>query len=380
MPSIKLENLNLTLGKNRIIKNLSLDIADGEYFSLVGETGAGKTSILNMISGLLKPDSGKIIIGQEDFTSIKAEDRDVGQVFEDYALFPHYTVYKNVIYSHRVHDRDPDMTRKAARGMLNLMLLVDRDDAMPGELSGGMQQRVALARSLMTNSGVLLLDDPFSALDAGLRMNLRIELKNLSKRLGTTIVHCTNDIEEAMIVGNRMAILRDGGIEQVGTPDEIYTKPSNLYVLSFLGDVNYIPCKVRRFDESRGFIYLVHKRGEKSREFRVNDDAAKNRGYREGDDVWLCVRAEHFHMYEGYRKKPNRMKGIIDEVSFLGHLIRYEIINEFGELIKVQRFVNEKTKEKKYLIGENITLNFRPRHGYLFDPPTGEELKQLQNI
>jgi ABC-type Fe3+/spermidine/putrescine transport system ATPase subunit len=238
MPSITLDNVTVIRGGKTILQNFSLEIQDAEYFALVGETGSGKTTILNLVSGLVKPGSGRVIIGEKDVTRTPAESRDVGMVFENYALFPHYNVYKNVIYSHRVRDKNVEETRKAAREILGLVLIPNRDKALPKELSGGMQQRVALARALMCESGILLFDDPFSALDAGLRMSLRIELKNLARELGTTVVHCTNDVEEAMMVCDRLAILRNGQIAQVGTPDEIYYRPRDLYVASFISYVN----------------------------------------------------------------------------------------------------------------------------------------------
>ncbi|MFX0101660.1 MAG: ABC transporter ATP-binding protein [Candidatus Hodarchaeota archaeon] len=375
MPGIKLDNVSLTLGKNKILDKLTLEIDSGEYFSLVGETGAGKTSILNLVSGLIRPTSGRILIGEKDVTKVLAEDRDIGMVFEDYALFPHYDVLKNVTYSHRVHDKDPGETRKAAREILNLMLLYKRDDALPVELSGGMQQRVALARSLMTNLGILLLDDPLSALDAGLRMSLRIELKNLAKELGTTVIHCTNDIEEAMIVGTRMAIIKDGKIEQLGTPNDIYFKPENLYVFEFLGDVNLLRCKIDEVDMEREYYFLTYETKDSFRKFRTKIKQPPY--FKAGDEVILGVRAEHFSIRAGYRKKPNRIKGIIEEISFLGHRIRYEIADEFGETRTVQRFMSERTKHMRFQVGEAVTIYYRSTFGYLFPIPINEDKTKI---
>ncbi|NMC07537.1 MAG: ABC transporter ATP-binding protein, partial [Candidatus Lokiarchaeota archaeon] len=293
MPSITLENVTVTRGGRRILQDFNLEILDGEYFALVGETGAGKTTILHLISGLIKPDSGRILINGKDVTNMPAEHRDTGVVFENYALFPHYNVYKNVTYSHRVRDKDVEQTRKAAREILSLVLIPNRDSALPKELSGGMQQRVALARALMCESGILLFDDPFSALDAGLRMSLRIELKNLARDLGTTVVHCTNDVEEAMMVCDRLAILRHGQIAHIGTPDEVYYHPRNLYVASFISDVNFFKCKLTKLDTTNNLYILTHERAkEEKKEFRVliHDGIPVHHA---GDDVLLCVRAEH---------------------------------------------------------------------------------------
>ncbi len=381
MPTINLENVTVIRGNKRILYDFSLEIRDGEYFALVGETGAGKTTILNLINGLIVPDAGRVLIDGKDVTRSPAESRDVGMVFENYALFPHYNVYKNVAYSHRVRDRDVAETKKAAREVLSLVLIPNRDGALPKELSGGMQQRVALARALMCESGIMLFDDPFSALDAGLRMSLRIELKNLARELGTTVVHCTNDVEEAMMVCDRLAIMRDGRIAQLGTPDEVYYRPSDLYVASFISDVNLFKCNVTKLEQEQCLYVLEHQRGnqEETREFHILAQEGAP-VFKEGEDVLLCVRAEHFYINHGYRKKPNRVHGTIDEISFLGHVIRYEVKDEFGRRYRIQRFVNAKTKYMKFQKGETVTLGFHYKLGVLFKCPGEEELRRLENV
>nr|MDO8109296.1 ABC transporter ATP-binding protein [Candidatus Sigynarchaeota archaeon] len=381
MPSIKLEDITVTRGKRKILEHFNLDIKNGEYFALVGETGAGKTTILNVISGLIVPEKGRVLIDDVDVTHVAAERRDVGMVFENYALFPHYTVYKNVAYSHRVRDRNVEETKKAAREVLSLVLIPNRDDALPKELSGGMQQRVALARALMTDSGILLFDDPFSALDAGLRMSLRIELKNLARDLGTTVVHCTNDVEEAMMVANRLAIIKDGYIEQLGTPDEIYFRPKSIYVASFFGAVNVFKIKITQIDVTRGYYFGIHERGEQERKefgIAIKDGIPE---FKVGDDALLCVRAEHCYINKGFRKKPNRIYGTIDEISFLGHILRFEVKDEFGKRYVAKRFVNEKTYHLQFQKGETVTLGFHHKLALLFNYPGDKEMERLeQNI
>jgi ABC-type Fe3+/spermidine/putrescine transport system ATPase subunit len=380
MPSIKIEDVTITRGKRKVLEHFSIEIGSGEYFALVGETGAGKTTILNLISGLLVPDSGRIFIDGKDVTDVPAELRDTGMVFENYALFPHYNVYKNVIYSHRVRDRDVEETRKAAREVLSLVLIPNRDNALPKELSGGMQQRVAVARALMTDSGILLLDDPFSALDAGLRMSLRIELKNLAKDIGTTVIHCTNDVEEAMLVANRLAIIRDGKIEQIGTPDEIYYRPASVYAASFLGTMNAFKVKVTALDNDLGVCTLLFQHENYTKAFIVTTKE-KDTPVEEGRDALLCVRAEHFHIHKGHRDLPNHVHGIISEISFLGHLIRLEIMDKRGKRFVVNRFVNEKTRYLQFQKDEEVTLSFQAKLGLLFAYPGDAEYANLaENI
>ncbi len=368
MPTIEFRNVTLNRHGKTLLDDFNLKIDDGEYFALVGETGAGKTTILNLINGLLLPDRGEVLIGGKNVQKVPCELRDTGMVFEDYSLFPHYTVFKNVVYSHRVRDKEPEATKKIAREILNLMLLFNRDKALPSELSGGMQQRVALARALMTNSGILLMDDPFSALDAGLRMSLRIELKHIASDVGTTVIHCTNDVEEAMMVSNRMALIKAGKIVQLGSPNDIYYNPASLYVAAFLSDVNLLSCEVTQVDREHGYYILNYIRTDKENDFRVplRDDILK-----ENDRVTLCIRAEHVQLHKGFRKKPNRLYGKIDEISFLGNIIRYEIIDERGIIYKAQRFVNEKTKHLQFNKGEEVTIHFQPALGLLFPPIAG---------
>jgi ABC-type Fe3+/spermidine/putrescine transport system ATPase subunit len=379
MPSIVLEHVSLKRGTKQVFRDFSIEIGDGEYFAIVGETGAGKTSVLNLVNGLLVPDAGRVLIDGKDVTRVPAEKRDAGMVFENYALFPHYSIMKNVEYSRRVRDLDQAATTKEAHEVLKMMLLTGRDGALPRELSGGMQQRTALARALMVGSGVLLLDDPFSALDAGLRMNLRIEIKNLARDIGTTVIHCTNDVEEAMMVCTRMAILRDGRVEQVGTPDEIYYHPRNLYVAAFMGDINIMKGTIVQVDDTHGYYSLVHGEEPRSRIFRVSireDPPA----FQDGDEVLLLIRAEHFHILPPDRKQPNHLHGKVVDKAFLGHLVRYEVSDVScgtGHILKVQRFVNAKTHKKKYEPGSDVTISFSPSLAMLFPVPSEEELKAI---
>ena len=239
--SVAMRNLQRTFGEVRALDGFSLDLAAGELVTLLGPSGCGKTTALRALAGLEDVDSGTIVVGDRDLRGIPARRRDMGMVFQSYSLFPNLTALDNVAFGLRVRGRDKPARRRRAGELLDLVELGGMGDRYPHQLSGGQQQRVALARALALEPQVLLLDEPLSALDAKVRLALRDQIRVLQTRLGTTTLFVTHDQEEALSISDRVGVMRDGRLEQVAAPDEVYARPSTAFVAEFVGTMNHLP-------------------------------------------------------------------------------------------------------------------------------------------
>src|SRR5882672_6093055 len=239
--AIRLENVTKTFdGAVVAVDDVTLDIAAGEFFALLGPSGCGKTTSLRMIAGFETPDSGRVHVGGRDITDVAVHQREMGMVFQSYALFPHRTVAENVAFGLRMRSvPKPDIARRVAAA-LALVALTGLEERKPGQLSGGQQQRVALARALVVEPPVLLCDEPLGALDRKLRQQMQFELKELQKRLGVTLVFVTHDQEEALAMIDRIAVMNRGKVVQVGAPTEIYERPRTRFVADFIGEINIL--------------------------------------------------------------------------------------------------------------------------------------------
>ncbi len=239
--SIKLASVTKTFdGKVVAVDAVSLDIKAGEFFSLLGPSGCGKTTSLRMIAGFEMPDSGRVLVGGQDITDVAVHHRDMGMVFQSYALFPHRTVAENVAFGLRMRSiPKPEIQRRVAAALAQVAL-TGFEDRRPSQLSGGQQQRVALARALVIEPRVLLCDEPLGALDRKLRQQMQFELKELQRRLGVTLVFVTHDQEEALAMSDRIAVMNSGRVEQVGSPTEIYERPRTRFVADFIGEINLL--------------------------------------------------------------------------------------------------------------------------------------------
>ena len=239
--TIKLDNVTKTFdGRVLAVDGVTLDIAAGEFFSLLGPSGCGKTTSLRMIAGFELPDSGRVHVAGRDITDLPVHKRDMGMVFQSYALFPHRTVAENVAFGLRMREvPKPDIERRV-KAALAQVALTGLEQRKPGQLSGGQQQRVALARALVVEPPVLLCDEPLGALDRKLRQQMQFELKELQKRLGVTLVFVTHDQEEALAMSDRIAVMNHGKVEQVGAPTEIYERPRTRFVADFIGEINIL--------------------------------------------------------------------------------------------------------------------------------------------
>ncbi|WP_203568089.1 ABC transporter ATP-binding protein [Aestuariimicrobium ganziense] len=237
---LQLEGLHKELGGRTIVENLSLDVATGELVCLLGPSGCGKTTTLRMIAGFLEPESGRVVVAGHDVTSLPPEKRPSAMVFQNYALWPHMTVTKNVAFPLRLAKRPRAEIAERVAKVLELVNLTHHKDSRPGRISGGEQQRTALARALVQEPAVLLLDEPLSNLDAKLRVRVREDIREIQQRLGITTVMVTHDQDEAMAMADRIAVMNDGRIEQVSSPQELYSDPQTEFVATFVGSLNKV--------------------------------------------------------------------------------------------------------------------------------------------
>ena len=241
MSSVEIRNVTKTFGKARALDDVSITFENGGFFALLGPSGSGKTTLLRTIAGFSFPDSGSIRIGERNVERVPVEKRDIGMMFQSYALFPNMTVADNVGFGLRVRRVDTAEEKRRIAEVLDLVQLGDKSGRMPHQLSGGQRQRVALARAIVTNPKVLLLDEPLSALDKTLRVDMQIELKRIQREIGITTIFVTHDQEEALTLSDRIGILRDGQIVQAGAPREVYDRPNSAFAANFLGEANWLP-------------------------------------------------------------------------------------------------------------------------------------------
>ena len=244
-PILQLEGITKSFGDTQVLKGISLSVAQGEFITLLGSSGCGKTTTLRIIAGLESPDTGRVLLEGKDVTQTPPNRRDVNTVFQNYALFPHMTVAANVAYSLKLKKRPKAEIEQAVRDALELVQLTGYEKRMPNELSGGQRQRVAIARAVVNRPKVLLLDEPLGALDLQLRRQMQQELKALQKSLGITFIYITHDQEEALNMSDRIVVMREGRFEQIGTPSEVYDLPKTSYVARFVGTANILKATVQ---------------------------------------------------------------------------------------------------------------------------------------
>jgi ABC-type Fe3+/spermidine/putrescine transport system ATPase subunit len=311
--------LSKKFGQASVLENISFDVAEGEVLVLLGASGSGKTTILRIIAGLEMPYTGKVILHGKDVTELPARERGVGVIFQSYALFPKMTVEKNIGYGLRIRKRKRKEIRETVKELLQLVQLEEHRKKYPSQLSGGQQQRVAIARTLAYKPEVLLFDEPFGALDTQTRVHLRREIRALLKKVNVPSIFITHDQEEALELGDRVAVLNVGHIEQIGTPYEIYNQPATEYVATFLGAANVIDAVVRQDHLEVGSAQLP-----------IAVDKEK---FKPGDCVKIVFRPEDVSLNRGelLRSGPSRLgKAIIEEVAFVGAYERVRLQMEVG--------------------------------------------------
>jgi ABC-type Fe3+/spermidine/putrescine transport system ATPase subunit len=312
MPSIRLVDVSKTFARVTAIDHVDLEISNGEYVCVLGPTGSGKTTLLRLIAGLTYPSSGIIELDGKKVTSTRPEDRNAAYVPQQYALFPHMTVRDNVAFGPLARGFTPDESYSTADEMLRLVRLAHRATAFPHELSGGMQQRVALARGLAGRSPLLLLDEPLGAIDARLRVLLRFELRRLAKELGVTVVHVTHDQQEAMSIGDRIAVLRDGSVGQFGRPSEIYSAPNSPFLANFVGGANFLEGTIVRKESGASLIEMAEG-------FSIT---SSQNAHSPGDAVVASFRQERTSILTSANLEENVIPGRLVSTSILGVFMR----------------------------------------------------------
>lgn len=283
-----------------VLDNISLKISKGEFITLLGSSGCGKTTTLRIIAGLEQPDAGSVWLDGREVTGLEPNQRNVNTVFQNYALFPHMNVAENIGYGLKLKKVPKSEIRKKVSQMLELVQLEGYEKRKPSELSGGQKQRVAIARALVNNPKVLLLDEPLGALDLQLRRAMQIELKHLQKKLGITFIYITHDQEEAINMSDRIAVMKDGRIEQIGTPDEIYNHPKTSYVATFVGNANILHGVAESIQGENAIVKIGNDRVIVKLETSQQDteDTGGKQHLAEGEKVTLAVRSENILLQE----------------------------------------------------------------------------------
>lgn len=356
MPDVRIVNVTKRFGKILAVDNVSLYIKAKEYFSLLGPSGCGKTTLLRLIAGLIKPDEGEIYIGDRLVNDIPPEDRDIGFVFQTFALFPHMNAWENVTYGPRVKGFDMKKAETIGHEVLEMVKLHERLDAFPNELSGGMMQRTAVARALAAGAKLLLLDEPLGQLDAKVRNEIRYEIRRMAKDLDLTAIHVTHDQSEAMAISDRIAVIKKGKILQVGTPEELYMNPKSIFVAYFIGESNFLD----------GYISSVNDKGaaiELRGKMKIQVANAK---MKKGERVVLAIRPETFVIEEEKKKSKTSISGVVEKITFEGTNIRYDVRLENQDSVVI---VKPSLTERWFNVGENVTVSFPSEKTHLFAYP-----------
>ena len=331
---IEIKNINVSYGSNHVLKDINLNIKNKDFYTFLGPSGCGKTTLLRLIAGFEKSQSGELFIGGKEISNSNPWERDVGMVFQNYALWPHMTVYKNISFGLEEKKIKNSEIQKRVEDVLELVDLKDLSKRYPYQLSGGQQQRVALARTLVVKPKVLLLDEPLSNLDAKLRVQMRKELLDLHNKIDITTIFVTHDQEEANAMSSNLAIFNEGIVQQVGKPVDLYNNPANTFVANFLGTTNVIEGEIKNliFTSKKGLIIK-----------NINKNA-------KGDSILL--RPQNLYL-ESKNEKFEKFVGNVKSQEFLGNIVRY-IVNIKDHLLILDTL--HEADKKIYSSNEEITF------------------------
>lgn len=325
--SVRLENLVKKFGDFVAVDHVNIETTAGEFLTLLGPSGSGKTTTLRMIAGLEFPTEGCVYIDNQPVDNTPAFKRDLGMVFQNYALFPHMTIRENIVFPLKMRSMPKGEIKKKVQSILEVVKLSGYEERYPKQLSGGQQQRIALARALVFEPSLLLMDEPLGALDKKLREEMQLEVKQIQERIKITTVYVTHDQSEALTMSDRIVLMNNGKIEQMGRPEELYERPVNRFVADFIGESNFF----------EGVVVRVEKEWcEVKTSGGVSLRAAAKEGVGEGQQVNLTIRPERIHLYSSPDKRENAHCGKIKDVVYLGEMIKYLITLNGGDVVVVK--------------------------------------------
>ncbi|WP_020593810.1 ABC transporter ATP-binding protein [Kiloniella laminariae] len=357
-PLVRFGNVTKRFGSFTAIDNISLDIYEREFFALLGPSGCGKTTMMRMLAGFEKPSEGTISLGGEDIADIPPYKRPVNMMFQSYALFPHMTVEANIAFGLKQDKWPKQQISERVEEMLSLVQLTKFAKRKPHQLSGGQRQRVALARSLAKKPKLLLLDEPLGALDKKLREKTQFELMDIQEKLGMTFVIVTHDQEEAMTVASRIAVMDDGKLIQVATPEVIYEYPNCRYVADFIGDVNLVEGRISSKTEEMVKLAWAEGQGD--------IDISNKNGCAAGENACLAIRPEKVHVT---REEPqdvdNKIRGVIHDIAYIGNLSTYYVKLGNGQIFRAQESNRRRLANREFTWDDQVWLSWRNTAGVL---------------
>ena len=345
-PGVELQGLSKHYGSLGAVRDVSLDVRHGEFLTLLGPSGSGKTTTLMMIAGFISPSSGRIRVAGRDVTDDPPHRRDIGMVYQSYALFPHLTVLKNVAFPLEVRKVPSDRIQSRAMEALGIVKLAELADRYPAQLSGGQQQRVALARAIVFQPPLLLMDEPLGALDKKLREHMQLELMKIKRRLDVTVIYVTHDQEEALVMSDRVVVMADGVIQQVGSPRELYQRPANRFVADFIGDTNVVEGRVTSTSPT---VTVSIAPG-------ADIQAPADHAWSTGDRPYAVIRPECIRIGASARHCANRLDGIVEQIIYVGDSSRYIVTLSNGQSVKVKRPNSGEPQAAD--VGERVTLGW----------------------
>lgn len=366
--TVRVENVSKFFGNFNVLKNISFDIKKGELFSLLGPSGCGKTTLLRIIAGFEDPTEGAVYLDGRNVIPFPANKRFVNTVFQNYALFPHLTVFENVAFPLRLKKVSESEIRREVTEYLELVKLPSEMSKFPSQLSGGQKQRVSIARALINKPKVLLLDEPLSALDAKLRQHMLIELDSIHDKIGITFIYVTHDQQEALSVSDRVAVMNQGSVLQIGSPVEIYESPSDSFVAKFIGETNFLQGKVIDILDEKNAVAEVQSVG------RIN--IYQDKPVKIGDSVKVTVRPEKIHITSEnptqLTDEFNILQGNVDEIIYSGFQSKFFIKTSDNYLFRVfKQHVKYFTDEKSINWKDKVFIWWNPKDGFIVEvePP-----------